>query len=162
DAAAAKVWANYSPRVTNVNAAVSEFARYLTTGTSGGKTSMDAPFVPTMRLWINTSWQANDPLVHYTTEDLLDKKANTDEVKIFGNNRQDAPYTDPIPEIWARHVGAAYMPETLPTNDWRLADLITTALHPNATRGQLSVNQTNLAAWSAVLSGLGVTTLAYD
>ncbi len=44
-----------------------------------------------------------------------------------------------------------------PTNDWRLVDLFTTALHPNATRGQLSVNQTNLAAWSAVLSGVAVT-----
>jgi len=41
-----------------------------------------------------------------------------------------------------------------PTNDWRLLDLFTTALNDNATRGQLSVNQTNLAAWSAVLSGV--------
>ena len=41
-----------------------------------------------------------------------------------------------------------------PTNDWHLLDLFTTALNDNATRGQLSVNQTNLAAWSAVLSGV--------
>jgi hypothetical protein len=45
---------------------------------------------------------------------------------------------------------------TQPTNDWRLLDLFTTALSDNATRGQLSINQTNLAAWSAVLSGVMV------
>lgn len=41
-----------------------------------------------------------------------------------------------------------------PTNDWRLLDLFTTAIDPNTTRGRLSINQTNLAAWSAVLSGV--------
>ena len=45
-----------------------------------------------------------------------------------------------------------------PTNDWRLLDLFTTALNENATRGQLSINQTSLAAWSAVLSGVIVHT----
>jgi hypothetical protein len=49
-----------------------------------------------------------------------------------------------------------------PTNDWRLLDLFTTALNDNATRGQLSVNQTNLAAWSAVLSGVLVLTNTPD
>jgi hypothetical protein len=43
---------------------------------------------------------------------------------------------------------------TMPTNDWRILDLFTAALNDNATRGQLSINQTNLAAWSAVLSGV--------
>jgi hypothetical protein len=46
-----------------------------------------------------------------------------------------------------------------PTNDWRLADVFTVAQHPNASRGRLSVNQTNEAAWSALLSGIEVTTL---
>jgi hypothetical protein len=49
--------------------------------------------------------------------------------------------------------------ETHPTNDWRLVDYFTTALHPNATKGTLSVNQTNLAAWSAVLCGAMATKL---
>jgi hypothetical protein len=50
-----------------------------------------------------------------------------------------------------------------PTNDWRLLDLFTTALSDNATRGQLSINQTNLAAWSAVLSGVvGLTNRSDD
>jgi hypothetical protein len=43
---------------------------------------------------------------------------------------------------------------TVPTNDWSLFDLLTAAPNDNATRGQLSVNQTNVAAWSAVLSGV--------
>jgi hypothetical protein len=51
---------------------------------------------------------------------------------------------------------------TQPTNDWRLLDLFTTALSDNATRGQLSINQTNLAAWSAVLSGVIALTNAGD
>jgi len=41
-----------------------------------------------------------------------------------------------------------------PVQDNRLFDIFTTALNDNATRGTLSVNQTHLAAWSAVLSGL--------
>jgi len=43
-----------------------------------------------------------------------------------------------------------------PTNDWNILDLFTTAFNDNAGRGQLSVNQTNLAAWSAVLGGVSV------
>ena len=45
-------------------------------------------------------------------------------------------------------------PWSHPTNDWRLIDVFTTAIHPNASHGQLSVNQTNFAAWSALLSGV--------
>lgn len=45
---------------------------------------------------------------------------------------------------------------SLPTNDWRILDLFSTAVNENAARGRLSINQTNLAAWSAVLSGVNV------
>jgi hypothetical protein len=45
-----------------------------------------------------------------------------------------------------------------PATDRNLFDMFTTAINENATRGQLSVNQTNLAAWSAVLSGVVVAT----
>ena len=41
-----------------------------------------------------------------------------------------------------------------PVNDRHLFDLFTTALTDNATRGRLSVNQTNIAAWAAVLQGV--------
>jgi hypothetical protein len=53
-----------------------------------------------------------------------------------------------------------WSPNFHPTNDWRLADVFTVAPNDNASRGTLSVNQTNLAAWSAVLSGVLVLTNA--
>ena len=43
-----------------------------------------------------------------------------------------------------------------PANNCRLLDIFTVAIHPNASHGQLSINQTNFAAWSAVLSGVVV------
>jgi hypothetical protein len=61
--------------------------------------------------------------------------------------------------FWHRHTGAAFMRESHPTNDWRLLDYFTVSQHPNAARGQLSINQPGLAAWSAVLSGVMVTRL---
>jgi hypothetical protein len=58
---------------------------------------------------------------------------------------------------WAKiHRGGRW---SKPTNDWRLADMFTVAQHPNASRGRLSVNQTNVAAWSAVLSGVDLRTI---
>ena len=47
-----------------------------------------------------------------------------------------------------------------PTNDCHLVGLFTTAVNDNAARGLLSVNQTNIAAWSGVLSGVSVLTNA--
>jgi hypothetical protein len=57
------------------------------------------------------------------------------------------------PRSWTKWAGR---PETHPTSDWKLLQLFTTAPNDNAARGLLSVNQTNLAAWSAVLSGVYV------
>jgi hypothetical protein len=51
---------------------------------------------------------------------------------------------------------------SMPTNDWHLLDLFSTSFGGNSTRGQLSINQTNLAAWSAVLSGVIVLTNTLD
>jgi hypothetical protein len=61
---------------------------------------------------------------------------------------------EPMP-TWIKWAGRA---DTHPTNDWQLLGLFTTALNDNAARGLLSVNQTNIAAWSAVLSGVAVLT----
>ena len=47
---------------------------------------------------------------------------------------------------------------SIPTNDWAIPELFTTAVNDNMTRGRLSINQTNLAAWSALLSGVTVLT----
>jgi hypothetical protein len=54
---------------------------------------------------------------------------------------------------WISWAGRA---DTHPTNDWALLSLFTTAPNDAAARGLLSVNQTNIAAWSAVLSGVSV------
>jgi len=43
---------------------------------------------------------------------------------------------------------------TLPWKDHYIVDLFTAAFNDNASRGQLPVNQTNIAAWSAVFSGV--------
>ena len=54
------------------------------------------------------------------------------------------------PSLWVQWAGSI---GTHPMRDWRLLDVFTTAANENAARGLLSVNQTNTAAWSAVLSG---------
>lgn len=215
-----------------------------------------APFDPYRPIYIHTSWQANDPLVHYTIGDLIDLnmgntnanfsgdnpplpnlgKINTRYRPWGGNPQSSDPLTDyqmavkdpyvqraddwdfptnKFPNIgwlgrvhrgtpwqtvflkstnilqsagnqslfnWAKWTGNGVVIAnpaltnmvsttlvgtnantivsdaifTAPTNDWRILDLFTTALNDNAGRGQLSVNQTNLAAWSAVLSGVSV------
>lgn len=53
---------------------------------------------------------------------------------------------------WSGH------PLTRPENDWAILDLFTTALNDNSAKGLLAVNQTNVAAWSGVLSGVPVLT----
>ncbi|HTG45471.1 MAG TPA: hypothetical protein VK633_13170, partial [Verrucomicrobiae bacterium] len=66
---------------------------------------------------------------------------------------REEPLIDPT--TWLHWAGSA---GTFPTFDWKLLDVFTTAPNENATRGLLSVNQTNRAAWSAVLSGVLVAT----
>jgi hypothetical protein len=213
-----------------------------------------SPFNPARDIYIVTSWQANDPLVHYTAGDLTDiSNFGTNHVKLdhdgtypaianirFVNKRYE-PWTitttgdsssktrtdlrvkDPLvtrsddwdfptnkfPNIgwlgrvhrgtpwqtiylksppidvtnWANWTGnllavtnfgqintnIVNLPLTVrfpttnwtydilwtfPTNDWGILDLFTTALNDNAARGRLGINQTNLAAWSAIFSGV--------
>jgi hypothetical protein len=47
-------------------------------------------------------------------------------------------------------------PMTHPIDDYTLFDLFTTAINENASRSRLNVNQTGLAAWSAILGGVDV------
>jgi hypothetical protein len=55
---------------------------------------------------------------------------------------------------WSGDMDPGDAVRTKPVEDRMLFDLFTTAINDNATRGQLSVNQSGLAAWSAVLSGV--------
>jgi hypothetical protein len=224
------------------------------------------PYNPTRKIVYFTSWQANDPLVHYTIPDLVDLitpvgGAHLDDLKLavvpgFGpaqlNNHYhpwngrpggsgdatdaDVSLKDPVPvdvkvnkatnpngkglsdnwdfptsrfpntgwlgrvhrgtpwqtvflksppanmgtwQKWSGHdiavagntrinigqletsrvaltnaFSEAYLSH--PTNDWSLLDLFTTSLSDSATRGQLSINQKALPAWSAVLAGVNV------
>lgn len=215
------------------------------------------PFSPTRRRAMQFSWQANDPLVHYTAGDLLDvAKTNTvenlslsgpiqllknigminDRYSPWGGNPvnqndetaslgYDASVKDPLvrssddwqfptnvlptlgwlgrihrgtpwqtvylkasdlrigqfpqpmsPVNWAAAYPQAaarwvqWSGDTIhwstnandfsdafhnrPVNDRLLFDIFTTAVNDNAARGRLDVNQTNLAAWSAVFSGV--------
>ena len=216
-----------------------------------------APFEPTRTIYYDTSWAANDPLVHYTIGDLTDPLMATNRLQldivptttstmstVAGTSRRYRPWNpfnqvpssndyetwnlalkDPLvnqpddwdfpankyPNIgwlgrvhrgtpwqtvylkapaavlgqWAQWSGHyqnitnfgqlstnllalytnrsplpqlnAVAPEALlthPTNDYYLVDVFGTAINDNAARGQMSINQTNLAAWSAVLSGV--------
>jgi hypothetical protein len=47
---------------------------------------------------------------------------------------------------------------SVPVSDYQLFDLFTTAPNDNASRGRLDINQTNLAAWSALFTGVNVVT----
>jgi len=67
--------------------------------------------------------------------------------------------TNPVPLIdpnnWIQWSGSL---GTIPIRDYSLLDVFTVAPNEAAVRGLLSVNQTNRAAWSAVLSGITVWT----
>jgi hypothetical protein len=72
----------------------------------------------------------------------------------MATNAVDAALTQTVP-TWYHWSGSF---GTHPTNDWKLVGLFTTAMSENAARGLLSVNQSQVAAWSAVLSGVPVIT----
>jgi hypothetical protein len=195
------------------------------------------PFTPTRKIVQTTSWQANDPLVHYTIDDLRSVTNNSnvevilppsasfsltrqknlgkinDRYRPWGGKNQDPTVvplgedvnpatrdpglwnpdqfdfpTQPFPNIgwmgrvhrgtpwqtiylksdpatqsdWLRNGGSGTDMTLHPTNDWRLLDEFTVALDDRMTHGRLSINQTNLAAWSAVLAGVPVSTLRED
>lgn len=234
------VWRSSSGQLADKDLAIEQFKRFL----RGSLTNLSwqVPFTPSRRLYQKTSWEANDPLVHYTVEDLTEPilpgatnlnvqpldgpdlaitKFVQDDAFLrevgpryrpWGGNPNKDPSNDPTAyaltmkdplvrssDDWTFptnkfanlgwlgrvHRGTPWQtmylkshidPRTRqplalnpwfqwsgsygthPTNDWKLLDLFTVAPNENASRGLLSVNQTNLAAWSAVLSGVTVLT----
>jgi hypothetical protein len=211
-----------------------------------------APYSPYRNIYYTISWQANDPLVHYTLGDLrnlvrtnsVERDAVTQSplANIGKINNRYEPWTDegtgsstsdtmfdltvkdpgvtrsddwlfptnklpnvgwlgrvhrgtpwqtvylkaPIqnPGKWKTWSGNPYLvqnvgqlrPDVLAYNStiddsiltqpWRdryLLDVFTTAFNENSARGRMSINQTNLASWSAILSGvLAITNIAPD
>jgi hypothetical protein len=200
------------------------------------------PFTPTVTASIYTTWQANDPLVHYLASDLNFSESDSSPATGLSTNYLGATnFFGTLPNIgqlndhylpWGKsrtYVGSdntaynfAYKDSlvtnsdawdfpankfptvgwlgrvhrgtpwqtvflkatnflnsanglatwtnltgsqnsfdavnTAPVQDRLLFDVFSTAPNNNATRGQLSVNQDHLAAWSAVLSGIVVPT----
>lgn len=50
--------------------------------------------------------------------------------------------------------GTRIVSRTHPTNDWKLLDMFTTSLDERTSTGLVSINQTNMETWSALLSGV--------
>lgn len=228
-------WRDYnSDPVTGTDKqyAINFFKAFLGKTNTTGQTTLQTAFNPVRKFYRLYSWQANDPLVHYTAWDLADLlTTNADyfvkphanvlsEFRTIGylNSRYE-PWggrsgTDTSPtafnlavkdplvtcsddwffptsklatlgwlgmvhrgtpwqtvylkasdigttrdglRTWVRWTGNPIDPAlTLPVTDRILLDLFTVRLNDNATRGQLSINQSGLAAWSAVLSGITV------
>jgi hypothetical protein len=234
-------WNNASP-VADKTTAINFFRNQFIPGSPQSSNSFNAPYQPFRNIYLTTSWQANDPLVHYTVGDLMDLQhtnvvidnfsstlprptdnlgklntryspwggrpgtgsgatsisLNVEDPLMLNSDAWDfptnkfpnpgwlgrvhrgtpwqtvywKPYGIDLPS-WQKWTGNGVIMTnfgqtalfsnnvffsdaflTQPTNDWHLLDLFTTALNDNATRGQLSINQTNLAAWSAALSGV--------
>ncbi|MCD8533638.1 MAG: hypothetical protein LR011_02145 [Verrucomicrobia bacterium] len=61
---------------------------------------------------------------------------------------------------WRSWTGHPFPQMTHPTNDWSILSHFTTSLNDNSSRGLLSVNQTNRAAWSAILGGIRLKSVA--
>jgi len=240
-------WRNFTPYLPteSVRSVAQDTFRQALLNPSNAKGSQIfySPFDPIRTIYLNTSWQANDPLVHYTIGDLvslvktnqyeLDQTINPPISNIRHVNGRYEPWTDQLtagstsptryllqlkdpmvtrsddwdfptnkfPNIgwlgrvhrgtpwqtvylksplidlatWTQWTGNPFHPVnygqvdtnlitynkeyqdslmTLPARDWELFDQFTTSFGEAASRGRLSINQTNLAAWSAILSGV--------
>jgi hypothetical protein len=194
--------------------------------------AMQAPFNPAAKLAALSTWQANDPLVHYHPEDLRmgittnyqylrpslpasnvppatlsylntryspwnghPDKATYPEtgdssvkdpginesgdwqfpsntlatVGLLGRVHRGTPWQSIYfkSEVAQREAWGQQSPDSVfiptngqtisrshPTNDWRLLDIFTTTLDERTSRGLVSINQTNMETWSALLSGV--------
>ena len=228
-------WQGYGTFQTGVSVQdqISQFARFIGGDATFTNLEIQAGFTAMARMYQYQSWQANDPLVHYTISDLTDVvgkgdgtprplllDANVPPLALATNvtgltryhpwggkdpgnakpadmnlaiqdpavgrsDHWDFP-TNKFPNIgwlgrvhrgtpwqtvylkasdigatdlktWGNWCGSTNVFEAAalaPANDRRLLEVFTTAFNDNAARGQLSVNQTNLAVWSALLSGV--------
>ncbi len=224
-------WSDYNATVNDRASSQASFKDFVNGSSTNLSLVQQAPFSPARRFVIETRLQANDPLVHYMAEDLVDAnsrnttwfirrpygtpdRASSDthplnigllndryrpwggkpgkasgfdpaavhhavkdpgvlksddwdfqsgkfaNIGLLGKVHRGTPWqtiylkADVAPmDLWQ---GLSVDPLEHPTNDWRLMDLFTVAQHPNAARGQLSINQSGQAAWSAVLSGVSV------
>jgi hypothetical protein len=95
------------------------------------------------RVHRGTPWQTVYLKAHNVLHTFIDNKRTVDS----GTNTWMA---------WTGDYNILDAANSGPLQDRLLFDVFTTAPNDNATRGQLSVNQTHLAAWSALFSGMVV------
>jgi hypothetical protein len=220
-----------APSAQSVAASIQAFKDFFNGSRANTNIIMQVPFSPTVKYSSYLTYQANDPLVHYTLGDLTEVPQTNflnhiippnfisvtnplvnigmlnDRYRPWGGNPRQSASADTNawnlaikdPLIWYSdswdfptnkfpnvgwlgrvHRGTPWQtvylkssaidsnswqtwtgnPDPLsagltqPTNDWKILDLFTAAPNDNASRGQLSVNQTNMAAWAAVLQGV--------
>ncbi len=238
-----KDWNSYNTPGAGLTNDTTTFLNFLTNSVWTNDTTYvrNAPFAPMVTFVQRRSFQVNDPLVHYTLDDLTDPKVfksgqsnvvefyNSVQVATNGgggltdaqshhynlgriNDRyqpwdsssdadsvqaEDMLFKDPLvkfADIWnfptnqfpsigwlgRVHRGTPWQtfflkadpnpnlitwtnawvvsPATYPTSDWPLLDLFTVSPNDNASRGLLSINQANSAAWAALFSGVIVLT----
>lgn len=222
-------WRSFNAVVNNKADSIGNFDLFMR-GLDKTNLVMQAPFSPYRMIYQYVSWAVNDPLVHYTVQDLTDLLSGTVVTREWDDNQASPirafgttvpghyrpwggdPYSDTetktptdyhlelkdplvknsdawdfptnkLPNLgWLGRVHRGTPWQTLymksatadtdtwkkwtgnsddfdsvlaqPDKDWHLFDLFTTAPNANATYGQLPINQTGLAAWSAVLSGV--------
>jgi hypothetical protein len=93
------------------------------------------------RVHRGTPWQT----VYLKAHNVLHSFFNASKTIFSGTNTWAA---------WTGDYNLSDAANSGPLQDRMLFDLFTTSPNENATRGQLSVNQTHLAAWSALFSGM--------
>jgi hypothetical protein len=101
---------------------------------------------PTANLGVWTNWTGDD--VIFAFNGLGNPWIPISAGRILGMNLPVAASANQIPD--------AYYSQ--PTSDWNIFNVFTVAPNDNATRGRLSINQTNIAAWAAALQGVVVLT----
>ncbi|HEX9048192.1 MAG TPA: hypothetical protein VF988_14295, partial [Verrucomicrobiae bacterium] len=96
------------------------------------------------RVHRGTPWQT----IYLKDADML----RSAEGSLSGSNT----WADWCGDVSRAYFGGAYYDaaNTAPVVDRWLFDIFTTRMNDNATRGTLAVNQTHLAAWSALLGGM--------
>ncbi|MCO5051087.1 MAG: hypothetical protein M9920_02140 [Verrucomicrobiae bacterium] len=253
-------WASYRKgNPDDVSSAIRNFSNFLSkrpiNNLAADELEADAPFTPTAQFYVPMIYEANDPLVHYLSDDLFDLQRSGFAQPVTSLNPSGAPPgnagtigdpnaryhpwasdpaiaasdpdaynpalkdpmvtasdswdfpTNALPTIgwlgrvhrgtpwqsvylkafdiglagiassptewahnsafqkaaqkWANWAGSRTLEGGFynrPVTDRLLFDVFTTALNDNASRGRLSVNQSGLAAWSAVFSGVTVLT----
>ncbi|HTD66765.1 MAG TPA: hypothetical protein VK846_09590 [Candidatus Limnocylindria bacterium] len=204
--------------------------------------AMQTPFNPAVKLTVQSTWQANDPLVHYHAEDLRFGATNNSQyqkpsqassniapatlgwintvyspwhgnpdkdthggggnlsikdagvatsddwqfpsnklatIGLLGRVHRGTPWQTiylksevASNDEWRKQSADwvladpadpnSLISRTHPSRDWKLLDMFTTAIDERSSSGLMSINQTNMEAWSALFSGVLVLSNSHE